>query len=299
MKKILNFGSLNLDYVYSVEHFVTEGETLSSENMAINCGGKGLNQSIAMAKAGAEVYHAGRIGTNGDILKDMLNRNGINTEFLLSSEGPNGHAIIQVDKNGQNCILLFSGSNGAISKEQIVECLSVFSEGDYLVLQNEINNIPYIMEQAHKAGMKIVFNPSPITPALFDYPISTVSLLVLNEIEGESLSGKNEPDEILAELKRHYPNTDILLSLGKNGAVYFDGVKKIRHGIYRTCVVDTTAAGDTLLGYFTACIALGLDKAEALKRASTASSITISRHGAAASIPTAKEVDECKFEYLG
>lgn len=298
MKKILNFGSLNLDYVYSVENFAKVGETIASDNMVINCGGKGLNQSIAAAKAGATVYHAGKIGTNGDILQKELNKFGVNTDYLLKSKSPNGHAIIQVDKHGQNNILLFSGSNSEISKEEIDNCIDDFNCEDYLILQNEINNIPYIMEKANKKGMKIVFNPSPITNELFNYPLSYVSLIVLNEIEGAALSGKTEPDEILVQLKKQFPDTEVLLTLGKNGAVYFDGTNKIFHGIYRTNVVDTTAAGDTMLGYFVASLAFGIEPKRALERASKASAIAISRNGAASSIPSHDEVENCNFEMI-
>ena len=114
MKRILNFGSLNLDYVYAVEHFVAPGETISSSRRDLNCGGKGLNQSIALAKAGAKVCHAGKIGSDGGRLKTLLESYGVDTAYLKESEGPNGHAIIQVDKAGQNCILLFPGSNRQI-----------------------------------------------------------------------------------------------------------------------------------------------------------------------------------------
>lgn len=134
---------------------------------------------------------------------------------------------------------------------------------------------------------------------LFNYPISKVSLLILNEIEGAQLSGKTEFEEIHTELNKRFPHTDILLTLGKDGAVFFDGCDKIYHGIYRTNVLDTTAAGDTLLGYFTAQLTLGVDAKKALEMVSKASSITISRHGAAQSIPTLNEVENSDFYYLG
>lgn len=291
MNKILNFGSLNIDYVYSVDHFVMAGETLSSDKRTINCGGKGLNQSIAAARAGAEVYHAGKIGKDGEILISALRDNGINTEYLKACDSACGHAIIQVDKTGQNCILLFAGSNYLNTEEEIDNCLNNFGEGDYLLLQNEINLMPYIIEQAHKRKIKIIFNPSPITANIADYPIEKVSLLVLNEIEGASLSGEHEPEKILSELKKRYCNTEILLTLGENGAVYYDGKKTVRQPIFKTRVEDTTAAGDTMTGYFAALTACGEAVEKALKIASKASSITVSRKGAAASIPFISELE--------
>lgn len=299
MKKILNFGSLNLDYVYHVDNFVRPGETISAKSVSVNCGGKGLNQSIAAAKAGAKVFHAGKIGQDGSVLKQALEDNGVNTDYLKQSETYTGNAIIQVDKNGQNNIILFAGSNHEITEDEIDGCICNFDKGDYLILQNEINNISYLMKSAYNKGMYIVFNPSPINDSIYEYPIELVSLLILNEIEGNALTGKNEPYEIIDALKVKYPNTDVLLTLGKDGAVFFDGEKKIKHGIYKTKVVDTTAAGDTVLGYFVAEMSKGLTAEKALELASRASSITVSRSGAAASIPDEDEVLNNNFEYLG
>ena len=290
MGRILNFGSLNIDYVYKVEHFVSAGETLSSDSLNVNCGGKGLNQSIAAAKAGATVYHAGAIGSDGGMLADILEQNGVNTDYLKRIDSPNGNAIIQVDRSGQNCILLFAGSNHSITEQQVDETLAGFGEGDYLFLQNEINLIPYIMEKAYERGIRIVFNPSPITEGIKDFPIEKVYLLILNEIEGAALGGAGDADGILDTLREKYPNTNVLLTLGSDGSVYYDGEKKLRQGIYKVKAVDTTAAGDTMMGYFAAGLAAGKDLAEALDTAAKASSITVSRHGAAKSIPTYDEL---------
>lgn len=290
MAKILNFGSLNLDYVYAVEHFVAPGETLSSYRMDLNCGGKGLNQSIALAKAGARVCHAGKIGFDGGRLRRLLESHGVDTTYLSESEGPNGHAIIQVDKNGQNCILLFPGSNREIEKQEVDACLNNFSKGDYLLLQNEINLIPYIMDKAHEQGLEIVFNPSPITEDILSFPLEKVGLFILNEIEGKALSGETEAEDILTSLHEKYPAAKILLTLGEEGSIYFDGENKLYQSIYKVQAVDTTAAGDTTTGYFLATLAAGDEPKLALDRAAKASAITVTRHGAAESIPTKEEI---------
>lgn len=114
--KVLNFGSLNIDYVYQVESILIPGETQASKDRQIFCGGKGLNQSIALAKAGIPVYHAGMIGDGGEILLETCRENGVNTEFIRKIPGPCGHTVIQVDKDGQNCILLFGGANRSITR---------------------------------------------------------------------------------------------------------------------------------------------------------------------------------------
>lgn len=288
--KILNFGSLNIDYVYSVESFVKAGETISSRNLNEFCGGKGLNQSIAIAKAGCKVYHAGKIGLDGEMLKLELEKAKVDTTYLLQGSGRNGHAIIQVDENGQNSIILFGGENENITIEEIDEVLKGFSRGDILLIQCEINNLDYIVNMAYEKGMKIILNPSPINEHLKSIDISKVSYLILNEVEGLELSGKDNYSDILKELSERYPHLKIVLTLGENGVIYSEGDKRIYQGIYKTEVVDTTAAGDTFTGYFIAGLTNNWDVEQILKTASKASSIAVSRKGAAPSIPYLEEV---------
>ena len=298
MAKILNYGSLNLDYVYNVPHFVSAGETLSSYNMEVICGGKGLNQSIALARGGARVFHAGKIGFNGGMLENILKENNVDTSYLLKDEKENGHAIIQVDKTGQNCILLFSGSNGKIEKDEIDSTLENFEKGDYIILQNEISNVPYIIEKAYEKGLFTVFNPSPITDDILSYPLDKISLLILNEVEGKAITGEEEPDKIIEKLFENYKGIRVLLSLGTKGSVYADETQKIKAGIFKAKAVDTTAAGDTMLGFFVSALSKGIDEKDALILATKASAIAVSRKGAAPSIPTLSEAEKCDFEYI-
>ncbi|MDD4698883.1 MAG: ribokinase [Oscillospiraceae bacterium] len=287
--KILNFGSLNLDIVYSVDSIVRPGETISSLKMERFCGGKGLNQSIALARAGAEVYHAGCIGPDGDILKQLLSDSNVDTSLIKAVEGASGHAIIQVDKRGQNCIILFGGANQKIATQYVDEVLSYFAKGDILLLQNEINELPYIMEKAYEKGMEIALNPSPFNEKIEACPLQNVTYFIINEIEGEEISGKSESIEIINEMKKLYPKSKTVLTLGKHGVVYSDGEQEYKHGIYDVKVIDTTAAGDTFLGYFVANIK-GNNPDEVLRLASIASSLAVSVKGAANSIPFMKDV---------
>lgn len=290
--KILNFGSLNVDYVYKVEHFVLPGETISSDSLTVATGGKGLNQSIALAKAGAEAFHAGAIGkADKALLKGMLDENGVNTDFVQMLPGPSGHAIIQVDRNGQNCIVLFGGANQEITAEFVDRVLENFDAGDIVLLQNEISSIGYIMEAAHRKGMKIYFNPSPANAKLLEYPIHYVDTLILNEVEGEQLAGEKDSDNILDSLLKKYPEIKVVLTLGERGAVYADQHRREYQGIYKNSVVDTTAAGDTFTGYFIGSAARTGDIKASLKYAAAAASIAVSRLGAACSIPSRKEVE--------
>ena len=290
--KILNFGSLNLDLVYQMPHFVRAGETLSSTGFSKNVGGKGLNQSVALAKAGAEIYHAGLVGEDGEMLRAFLAENGVDTRFVRTIDQPSGHAVIQVEPAGNNCIFLYGGANQCVTEAFIQEALEPFAEGDFLVLQNEINSIDKIIEAAYDKGMQVVLNPSPIADNLKDLPLEKISWFILNEIEGGELSGETDPDKILDKLTELYPHAQIVLTLGGDGSVYCGKGQRIRQQVYKVQAVDTTAAGDTFTGFFFAAVADGIEPAEALKRASKASSISVTRPGAAASIPTLEEVLE-------
>lgn len=288
--KILNFGSLNLDYVYQVEHILIPGETLSSSDRTIFCGGKGLNQSIALAKAGITVYHAGMVGEGGEILLETCRENGVDTRFVRKIDGPCGHTVIQVDKDAQNCILLFGGANRSITREFVDEVLAFFEKGDVILLQNEINELGYIIDKAGEKGMMIILNPSPYDNALDRCNLSKVSLFLVNEIEGYQITGEKEPEAILAKVRSIYPKTKIVLTLGSEGAVYQDENQIYRQGIYKVKAIDTTAAGDTFTGYFIASILENMSVEEGLKLAAKASAIAVSRPGATASIPLREEV---------
>lgn len=288
--KILNFGSLNLDYVYQVEHILIPGETLSSSDRTIFCGGKGLNQSIALARAGIMVYHAGMVGEGGEILLETCRENGVDTRFVRKIDGPCGHTVIQVDKDAQNCILLFGGANRSITREFVDEVLAFFEKGDIILLQNEINELDYIIDKACEKGMMIILNPSPYNKALDRCDLSKVSLFLVNEIEGYQITGEKEPEAILAKVRSIYPKAKIVLTLGSEGAVYQDENKTYRQGIYKVKAIDTTAAGDTFTGYFIASILENMPVEEGLKLAAKASAIAVSRQGATASIPVREEV---------
>lgn len=293
--KILNIGSLNIDKVYTMDHFVTAGETLASRNMETFPGGKGLNQAVALARAGAEVYAAGAIGPDGQFLVDILRQSGANVDCVqLLSEVDTGHAIIQLDPSGQNCIITAPGANGQLSEAYIDETLSRFGPGDLLLVQNETNNIPYMMKKAKERGLQIAINASPINEALFTYPLELVDYFIINEIEGQAIAGTQETDfnGILNALLKKFPQTAVVLTLGGDGVLYGKGADRAQHGIFKVTAVDTTAAGDTFCGYFLASLSKGLEPQEALRVSSAASAITVSGKGAAVSIPTWDQVQE-------
>ncbi len=288
--RILNLGSLNIDDVYSVIHFVQPGETLSSTDYKQFCGGKGLNQSIALANAGAEVYHAGAIGQDGLFLKNRLESAGVDTSLVKVGDIPSGRAIIQVVPEGENSIILFKGANHTLTKADVDSMLEPFSRGDYLLLQNEINNAEYIIDAAFDKGMKIVLNPAPMEPAILSLPLGKISIFVVNEIEGEGFTGETEPEKIGKAFERLYPDAVLVLTLGSKGVYYRRNGQVIREPAEKIEAVDTTAAGDTFIGYFLAGTAKGDNTSEALKLASHAAAVTCTRMGASDSIPEISEL---------
>lgn len=292
--KVLNYGSLNIDYVYDVEHFVRAGETLDSQKMEQFCGGKGLNQSIALIKSGVKVWHAGAVGENdSDMLLELLNSSGVNTEYVRKKHGSSGHAIIQKVKGGENCILLYGGTNQSITREEVDETLKNFEKGDFVILQNEISEIGYIMDKAHSMGMKIVFNPSPMNEKISAYPLHLVDYLLLNEVEGKEISGVSEDyDKLIVKLEEMFPGTKIVLTLGEKGSIYKDKECMLHQPIYKVKAVDTTAAGDTFTGFFIGSIISGEKVEKALDNAAKASAIAVTRSGAAPSIPDREEVEK-------
>lgn len=290
--KVLNFGSLNLDHVYQVDHMVSPGETLASAELNVFCGGKGLNQSIALAKAGAAVYHAGCIGEDGEVLRKTLTEEGVQTDYLKTLPGKTGHAIIQVDKTGQNCILLYGGANRAMTESYIDSVLQHFEKGDILLLQNEINLLDYIIDRAYERGMTIVLNPSPYDENLAACDLKKISIFLINEVEGFQITGESEPDAILAAFSARYPSAKVVLTLGSAGSVYQDAELQHRQEIYKVSAVDTTAAGDTFTGYFIASMLEGTDIKKCMNLAAKASAIAVTRPGAAPSIPRREEVEE-------
>lgn len=289
--KILNFGSLNIDRAYSVENFVKPGETISSLSMETFCGGKGLNQAIACKKAGSDVYMAGKVGADGAVLLSKLKEFDVDTDHvLIEDEEFSGHAIIQIDSVGQNNIILYGGTNRLITRADVDKVLADFEAGDILLLQNEISSLDYIIEKGYEKGMIIALNPSPMDKNLLRCDLGKVSYFIMNEIEAAAISGCRDTDTALEELRKKYPASKIVITLGSDGVKYFDGEKVYTHGIYNVQAVDTTAAGDTFTGYFLNGVLEEMEPMDILSMASKASAIAVSRPGAADSVPTKDEV---------
>ena len=288
--KVLNFGSLNYDFVYQVDHAVIPGETISSKQLETFCGGKGLNQSIALARAGVPIMHAGLVGEDGEQLLELCRNNKVDATYIEKVEGKSGHAIIQLDKEGQNCILLFGGANRCITRTYIDKVLLKFKKDDILVVQNEISELSYLIDQAFEKGMQIVLNPSPYDETIDTLELSKISYFIINEIEGWQITGEKDEEAILGELAKRYPNSKVVLTLGSKGAIYQDAQTKIFREAQKVKVVDTTAAGDTFLGYFVAGLTKEMNISDILEKCVKASARAVTIKGATDSIPLWDEV---------
>lgn len=298
--KVINFGSLNLDNVYKTDHFVLAGETITADSVIVNAGGKGLNQSIALSRAGAEVYHAGCLGKGGQMLRETLKSNGVDTSLIKDVDELQGNAIIQVNNEGENCIILFGGSNRCITKKQIDETIRKFDNGDYIILQNEVNCLKEIVDTASNNGLKIVLNPSPFDFALNSINWSKLDWIIINEVEAQHLMEEflYQEDVVVAENPKlfweaahdKWPDLKIVLTLGPHGAWAFTPREEVFQPSFKVTPVDTTAAGDTFLGYFFASLMQDKPLTECMRLATKASSIAVCRQGAASSIPLKSEV---------
>jgi len=290
------FGSYNLDDVFQVAAFVRGGETIPALGYSQHLGGKGLNQTIALKRAGVDVRCAGHIGPDGESLRMFLRANDVDDSLLRSVDTPTGRAIIQVNSEGDNCIIYHGGANRCVTVDYIDQVVNSCTAGEWLLLQNEVNALPEILNAAHKRGLRIALNPSPLTDDLLLAPLDVVRVFVLNEIEGAWLTGFTIPEEILSEMANRYPNAAVVLTLGEEGAWFVEG--EVRYSVPALCVnaVDTTAAGDTFTGYFLAEWSTGTHPKDALTMAAMAAGISVTRPGAAESIPTLETVRSWKVQ---
>lgn len=293
IKQILCFGSLNIDYIYKVRSIVRPGETIRSLSINRNAGGKGSNQSMAAVKAGATVHHAGKIGNDGEWMLDEMMASGINVSNIEISSSVSGHAVIQVDDAGENAICLFGGTNRSLTREYIDSVLNSYASDTVLMLQNEVNEIPYLIQQGLKRNMPICLNPSPITDELLSLDLTLVDIIIVNELEGCALSGLKEPYEIIQKLHAQYPKGIVILTLGSRGSIAIkpgDNEPIIIPSESCDCI-DSTAAGDTFAGYVLAGLTMGHDLEIVLTHASRAAEHCVGISGAQSSIPFRSELN--------
>ena len=282
---VINFGSINIDHVYQVEHFVQPGETIASHDYQQLLGGKGANQSIALAKAGAEVRHVGRIHNNDALIKQTLIKHGIDCKHVQCTDTPTGHAIIQVTPSGENAIVLFGGANQELDDKTVMAALDQAKSADWVLTQNETSAIESVLLQAKEHGLKVAFNPAPMNESVKALPKTCIDLLIVNEVEAAEFANTTDLNEIESFFQQHWSHAEVIITLGKAGVIMLKNEQRIEVPAFVVEAVDTTAAGDTFIGYFLAAYVDHTDAKQALTRACAASALAVTVEGAAQSIP--------------
>ena len=294
--QIFNFGSINIDHIYRVPHLVKPGETLSSTGYQQVLGGKGANQSIAMARTGLAVTHIGRYHPSDQaLLTPLLTLLSDASLLQASNQQASGHAMIQVDDHGENNILLHAGSNHSFQPEEVAALLAHADSGDWLLLQNECSCTAEMIQAAVNKGMRVAFNPAPMTAAVQDYPLDKLRLLFVNQVEAAQLLSTTQENTVntqwLAEqFQRSLPETEVVITLGASGACWCYQGQTIHMPAPRVNAVDTTGAGDTFIGYYLHGVITGLTTTQALEQACAAGALCVQHPGASVSIPTLRAV---------
>lgn len=289
---VFNIGSINVDHLYQIDHFVRPGETLNSTNYQQLLGGKGANQSVALAKAGADVRHVGALNRSDHHIIQQLQDYGVNTDWVSGVEEITGHAIIQLTEQAENAIILHAGANHALMPAQLDKVFQKIQQGDWLLLQNETNLVSEALQLAHRTDAKVAFNPAPMNVELTRSVLPYIDLLIVNEVEAMELAQVHSVAEAIIELPQQYPELAVMMTLGKEGVRYFSADDDEQVPGFVVEALDTTAAGDTFIGYCLAELSRGTVMRQAMTKACAAAAICVTRMGAAPSIPSEDEVNE-------
>ncbi len=282
--KTLVFGSYNIDKVYSLPHLPEKGEMLACDALETHVGGKGLNQALALQKAGAEVIAAGMVGPDGDYLTNYLSASGVDVSAVGTCDTPTGHAVIGVDPQGHNQMLIYGGANRAVTERYCDEVLAKHGDAELLLTQYETSCVEYMLTRAHANGIRTAVNPSPYVDAVKELPFDCVDYLILNEDEGRRMTGETQETAILSALSR-MTGAAVILTLGERGSLYSDGARTVKAPAFAVNAVDTTGAGDTFTGYCLHALLNGQPPKEALTLGAAAAAIAVTKKGAAETIP--------------
>lgn len=288
---IYNLGSINIDMVYQVPHLPTPGETLAAKVYSQGLGGKGANMSVATARAAAHVRHIGAVGADGRWAVERMLEYGVDTTHISELSAATGHAIINVDDAGENAIVLWAGANAQISVDQIGRALAEANTGDTLMMQNETTGQLASAKMAKELGLRVVYAAAPFDADAVTPLLPYIDLLVLNEIEAQQLEATI--GKALGEL----PIDNAIVTLGGDGCRWYANSAKLVSDFPAIKVdpVDTTGAGDTFTGYVVAGLDRGMPMEQAIKLATQAGALMVTRLGAADVIPDLKEIQDAKL----
>lgn len=300
-KHLVVVGSINMDLVVRTPRMPLPGETLLGSDFHTIPGGKGANQTVAVARQGAAVKMIGCVGNDdfGQAQWRCLNAEGIDLSLLqVDAQQATGIAVIMIDQHGQNSIIVSPGANSAVSVAQIDAAKETIAQAAMLICQLEvpIESVIHAIELAHLCQTPTLLNPAPasreLPPALFE----KVTYLILNETEAEILTGESVNDVMSAKTAamrlRDAGTQTVILTLGAHGAVVAHNSELYHEPALAVKAVDTTAAGDTFVGCFAAAISEGIAVPDAVRLATHASAISVTKLGAQPSIPTRQEVEQ-------
>lgn len=288
---IWNLGSINADLVYDVPHLPGPGETLAATGVSRFLGGKGTNMSVAAARAAAHTRHIGAVGPDGVWAVERLLEYGVDTRHILSVDDQTGQAIIAVDGQGENQIILFAGANRAVPEDHISQALTEASAGDLLLIQNETNGQAHAARLGRDMGLRVCYAAAPFDADAVQAVLPYLDLLILNAVEARQLQdATGQPPQAL-------PVRDVIVTLGADGARWIhtpDGTQRDMPA-FAVDPVDTTGAGDTFTGYVLAGLDRGLPMEQAMAQGMRAAAIMVTRKGTADVIPDLRDVQDARF----
>ncbi|HRT30021.1 MAG TPA: ribokinase [Kiritimatiellia bacterium] len=298
MKQIVVVGSTNTDMVVKAARIPAPGETILGGRFLMNPGGKGANQAVAAARLGAEVVFIAKVGDDlfGREAKALFAKENICTDYVLTDPSePSGVALIMVDAEGENCIAVASGANGTLMPEDIEGLEGVIAQSDMLLMQLEtpLETVRYAADVAVNLGVPVILNPAPACELPSDL-YDCLEVITPNESEAELLTNIKVTDEASAEAAARVlcdkGVRQVVITMGAKGAYVFDGEDGVMVPAFKVEAVDTTAAGDVFNGALAVALTEELELEEAVRFASKAASISVTRMGAQASAPRREEL---------
>lgn len=303
MKKILVIGSINKDISLYVKSLPSLGETLLANNMKESFGGKGANQAVTIAKMNGNVSFAGAVGDDlvGEEIISFMKKEGVDTSAIKRSKLPTGTALITVDENSDNNIIVYPGANYSITKEDIDDIDNLIDESDFILMQFEIpmETIEYVIEKAREKEKYIILNPAPYSQDFNKELLKKVDLFIPNETEFLELMGKDTKDNhdidwYKGAAKEFYDKykTGLIITLGSLGSLYYGENESFLVEANKVKAVDSTAAGDSYIGALVYSLSINKTLKESMTFASKVAAITISRKGAMEAIPYIDEIKE-------